>query len=226
MKKLFLMMAGCLVFLTGTLYSDDLYLRLSKPLNGWSSDRIITIKGQTNVPSKTVKVVYNGLAFLLPVADGSFERNFIASPGQNNIYAEVQGEGEVYSDKVSFFSKAPAKGLKILLVWDTDNTDVDLWVTEPSGEKSYYGYRNTKDGGSLDVDVTTGYGPEVYTIASPVKGSYLIQVNYYSDNGYPQSQLKIYAVLYEGTPNEVIKEYEAVLTKTGEVVTIDSVLVE
>ena len=29
--------------------------------------------------------------------------------------------------------------LRVVMTWDADNTDIDLWVTEPSGEKCFYG---------------------------------------------------------------------------------------
>ena len=31
--------------------------------------------------------------------------------------------------------------LRIVLAWDADLTDIDLWVTEPTAEKAFYGNR-------------------------------------------------------------------------------------
>ncbi len=42
---------------------------------------------------------------------------------------------------------------------------MDLWVTGPDGEKVFYSNQRGKAGGTLDVDVTDGYGPETYTQA-------------------------------------------------------------
>jgi uncharacterized protein YfaP (DUF2135 family) len=99
-------------------------------------------------------------------------------------------------------------------------------VNEPTGEECYYGNPRTQIGGALDVDITTGYGPEVYTLASATKGTYKISAYYYSDNGNPQTEVKVYVVLYEGTPNERILEFETMLTKTGVEVYIDAVTLE
>jgi hypothetical protein len=33
--------------------------------------------------------------------------------------------------------------LRVVLTWDADNTDIDLWVTDPNGERAYYGNRLT-----------------------------------------------------------------------------------
>jgi len=200
------------------------YLKLASPNNGWFSTRIFPIKGMTSSKAQTVRVVYNGIPFMLQLYNGSFERNFVASPGINNIYAEsVTASGQIVKDQISFFSKAPAKALKIFLTWDTNGTDLDLWVTEPTGEKCYYGYRNTKIGGTLDVDVTDGYGPEVYTVAAAVKGNYLIQVNSYSDYRNPQTEAKIFVVMHEGTAHETVKEFEAMITQAGTTLVVDTI---
>jgi uncharacterized protein YfaP (DUF2135 family) len=225
MHKIVILILLFLILNIFELFSED-FIKILSPFNGWSSDRIITIKGQTNINTKAVKVVYNGIPLRLPVLEGFFERNFVAAPGLNNIYAEAVSGEKIMKDSAAFFSKAPAKALKIVLMWDTDQTDVDLHVVEPTGEECFYGNPSSKIGGSLDVDVTTGYGPEVYTLAAPTKGTYKISVHYYSDNGYPQSEVKVYAVLNEGTSSEIIKEFEGMLTKTGETVYIDAVTLE
>lgn len=33
--------------------------------------------------------------------------------------------------------------VRVVLTWDADNTDIDLWVTDPNGEKAFYGNRFT-----------------------------------------------------------------------------------
>ena len=48
----------------------------------------------------------------------------------------------------------------VTLTWDTNGTDVDLYVIDPSGNCSCYYHKKTADGGELDVDITGGYGPE------------------------------------------------------------------
>ena len=72
--------------------------------------------------------------------------------------------------------------VRIVLTWDADLTDVDLWVTEPSGEKCYYGHNRTVIGGSLSRDFTQGYGPEEYCLRHTMAGTYTIQCNYYGSS--------------------------------------------
>src|SRR5690606_1138144 len=67
------------------------------------------------------------------------------------------------------------------MTWDADNTDIDLWVIDPVGDKAYYGQNQTRTGGHVSRDFTQGYGPEVFTIARPLPGTYRIQANYFGD---------------------------------------------
>lgn len=69
--------------------------------------------------------------------------------------------------------------VRIVLTWDTDQTDMDLWVTEPGGEKCYYGHNLTAAGGHMSRDFTGGYGPEEYVVRRGQPGEYLVQANFY-----------------------------------------------
>jgi tetratricopeptide (TPR) repeat protein len=71
--------------------------------------------------------------------------------------------------------------VRITMSWDTDLSDMDLWVIEPSGEKAYYGHQQTTIGGLVSQDITTGYGPEEYTVRKAMKGVYSIKANYYGN---------------------------------------------
>jgi Ca-activated chloride channel homolog len=74
-----------------------------------------------------------------------------------------------------------AVGLRVVLTWDADNTDIDLWVVDPSGDKAVYSQPRTRTGGHMSRDFTQGYGPEVYTIRRPLPGTYIVLVNYFGD---------------------------------------------
>lgn len=72
--------------------------------------------------------------------------------------------------------------VRILLTWDTDDTDMDLWVTEPSGETAIYDHPRTTIGGRMSKDFTQGYGPEEYCLKVAMPGKYRIQTNYYGSS--------------------------------------------
>lgn len=69
--------------------------------------------------------------------------------------------------------------LRITLAWDADNTDIDLWVIDPNGEKAYYGHRLSYQGGRVSRDVTGGYGPEEFALRVAKPGRYTVQAQFY-----------------------------------------------
>lgn len=73
--------------------------------------------------------------------------------------------------------------LLVWLGWDTDKTDLDLHVTEPSkaGQHVYYSNR-TSVCGYLTKDFTQGYGPEVYMSRRAPPGDYKIQCKYFASH--------------------------------------------
>ena len=77
--------------------------------------------------------------------------------------------------------------LRIVVDWNKDETDIDLHVIEPGGEKASYSNKLTKAGGRMSNDFTQGYGPEVYEIKSAKKGVYKVKVDYYGDRYQKES---------------------------------------
>jgi tetratricopeptide (TPR) repeat protein len=66
--------------------------------------------------------------------------------------------------------------------WNSDSTDIDLWVVEPNGERCFYSHRNTSLGGKLFWDITDGLGPELYHARKASPGPYHVVVHYYGNN--------------------------------------------
>lgn len=71
--------------------------------------------------------------------------------------------------------------LRVILTWDADNSDMDLWVTDPNGEKCFYGNRSTYQGGRMSDDFTGGYGPEEFSLRSAKPGKYTVEVNFFGN---------------------------------------------
>ncbi|KAA8994828.1 DUF2135 domain-containing protein [Stenotrophomonas cyclobalanopsidis] len=69
--------------------------------------------------------------------------------------------------------------LRVVLAWDADNSDMDLWVTDPNGERAYYGNRLTYQGGQMSQDFTGGYGPEQFSLRDAKPGKYKVEANYF-----------------------------------------------
>jgi Ca-activated chloride channel family protein len=71
--------------------------------------------------------------------------------------------------------------LRVVLAWDSDNSDMDLWVTDPNGERCYYGNKNTYQGGLISDDFTGGYGPEEFVLKDAKPGKYKVEANFFGD---------------------------------------------
>ena len=71
--------------------------------------------------------------------------------------------------------------LRVVLSWDSDNSDMDLWVTDPNGERCYYSNKLTYQGGLISDDFTGGYGPEEFVLRDAKPGKYKVQANFYGD---------------------------------------------
>lgn len=95
--------------------------------------------------------------------------------------------------------------VRIVMTWDADMTDMDLWVLEPSGEKAFYNHPRTRIGGLVSKDFTRGYGPEEYLLKTSLKGKYVIKANYFGNRsrelmGPVTLQVDIYS--HFGRPDE------------------------
>jgi tetratricopeptide (TPR) repeat protein len=69
--------------------------------------------------------------------------------------------------------------LRAVLAWDADNTDIDLWVIDPNGERAFYGHRRTRQGGQMSQDFTGGYGPEEFSLRKAKPGTYTVKAQFY-----------------------------------------------
>ncbi|MET0311670.1 MAG: VIT domain-containing protein [Burkholderiaceae bacterium] len=69
--------------------------------------------------------------------------------------------------------------LRVVMAWDTDDTDIDLWVTDPNGEVASYANRLTFQGGAMSPDATGGYGPEEFSLRHAKPGKYAVQAQFY-----------------------------------------------
>jgi len=95
--------------------------------------------------------------------------------------------------------------IRVVLNWNKSNSDIDLWVTDPAGEKCYYGYAATNINGRISDDFTEGFGPEQFLLKKAIKGTYKIEVDYYADNqvtlaGPVTIMAEIY--MHYGTPKQ------------------------
>jgi tetratricopeptide (TPR) repeat protein len=119
-----------------------------------------------------------------------FERHFpgievIALTEMNAIIGASQAKLDTASIDPRFLVNRPID-LRVVLTWDSDNTDIDLHVTDPNGEEAFYGTPLSYQGGRVSPDNTSGYGPEEYSLKKAKPGTYRVDVNFY---GHTQQQI-------------------------------------
>jgi tetratricopeptide (TPR) repeat protein len=107
----------------------------------------------------------------------------------------------------------------VTMMWNQDQTDVDLHVFEPSGEECSYQHKRTKSGGQITSDITTGFGPEMYFNANAPRGRYEVKAKFFS-NGQNRTSTrnKVYMTVIRnfGTDEESLTRQTIELNKVGE----------
>ncbi len=71
--------------------------------------------------------------------------------------------------------------IRIVIDWNHNDTDIDLWVIDPKGEKAFYSNKLTKIGGRMSNDMTSGFGPEEFMLKKAISGTYKVMANYFAD---------------------------------------------
>lgn len=69
--------------------------------------------------------------------------------------------------------------LRVVMAWDADDTDIDMWVTDPNGERASYANRLTRQGGAMSPDATGGYGPEEFSLKTAKAGKYAVEAQFF-----------------------------------------------
>jgi len=202
-------------------------------VNTVGADAATLISGRIAAAKKRVAtLVVNGVATPLMLDEtGAFSRPYAFGRGSNSVEIR-QGARRV---RRQFFDATPVSAppeLRVVLSWDTDATDVDLHVVSPSGEHTWYGNRVTPSGGALDVDVTTGFGPEIFAHPKPQPGAWQVWVNYYGGLGSsgdddasgpaPVTIAQVTVISRENTPHERQQSFRVPLRRPGELTLIRS----
>lgn len=240
-----------LLILPGLLAADP--ITIDTPLSGWRNaqgERILytqevhypaasvntqddqselaSIKGRIAASVKSqdqpFKLIVNGVPMPLRVEDGAFSRPYSFGPGSNSVeIRSPDGEAVARTQFYEAYAEKNQPKIRIVLGWDSDGTDLDLHVVTPDGQHSYYGDPVLKNGGALDVDVTTGYGPEIFAMPAPMPGTYQIYLNYYGGGGDEDLTIaRVTIITHENTADEKQQSFSIPLRNAGELVLAQS----
>jgi uncharacterized protein YfaP (DUF2135 family) len=149
-----------------------------------------------------ISVFVNGIRLNGKIVQGRFQLEIPLSNGVNPITVLAAKKGGGMFSRNSGVNHIDVKSvqrlvkIKVTLTWEQNGTDVDLYTYEPNGGVSWYADMTTASGGELDIDNTTGFGPEHYTAGKePPKGKYRIRLHYYSDHGTQQPATGLVTIL-------------------------------
>lgn len=185
---------------------------------------------------KPHRLIVNGNPMPLYVGpDGRFARPYAFGVGSNSI--EVRTPDGKQRRRIQFYEANPTKTparIRVLLVWDDNQADVDLHIITPDGQHAFWGDPVLTTGGGLDVDSVDGAGPEMFSTAAPLRGVYYIYANYwgnFNEQGYhfDESTRKhdiitttVTLILNENTPKEKRQTFTLPLRKVGELAFVHS----
>ena len=159
--------------------------------------------------------------------DGRFpEVELFALEEANHLIPRAKEAGITAMPLDPRFVKLLDLDVRIVMTWHADNTDLDLWVVEPTGEKAYFGHNRTTIGGLVSRDFTQGYGPEEYLLHRSAPGAYSIQTNYFGSRatrllGAVTLQVDVFTDY--GRPKEQCKSLTVRLKEAKETITIGEI---
>ncbi len=203
--------------LSAALFEDVLYMRPEEPQS--YRDLALVLARQSKY-RRAVELLYH---VVMTEWDRFREIEVVALMELNHIMAKAKAEGITDFPVDPRLIKLLDVDVRIVLTWDADLSDMDLWVIEPSGEKAYYKNNLTTIGGKVSRDFTQGYGPEEYVLRKGVKGVYQIQADYYGSNATTLTgavTLQVDVFTNYGRANEKKESITLRLTNKKEVVTV------
>lgn len=162
---------------------DGLSTRLEWNLGGRPEGSAASLRGSTTVtPSASVR-----LSFQPDIA------------GEYTVVVTATDEDGQTARCETLVRALVNEGLRVEMFWDTDGTDMDLHLLNPtatrwfSSDDCYYanclggrlswGGPGPEDDPSLDLDNTSGRGPENINIDEPFPGTYRVGVHAFRGNG-------------------------------------------
>jgi uncharacterized protein YfaP (DUF2135 family) len=113
---------------------------------------------------------------------GYFSKPWAFGRGSNSV--EVRSPDGRERRRLQFYESSATKTsarIRIILGWDDGKAEVDMHVITPDGQHAFWAQPLLTTGGGLDVDSVDGGGPEIFSVTAPLRGTYLVYVNYWGN---------------------------------------------
>ena len=215
-------------------------IALTAPSGGWTVDRMVQVAGTVSDPTiNPVTVSINGDRYLLKTVNGAFERKFPVTAGKVTVIVQGTNRGGTAKAERTLYAQISPVAVFLVLTSDTDGVYTDLHVYEPrpdapdpetAGKDArvhvFWARTESPSGGRFylneqggDFD-SPGYGPYVYTHASPPLGFFRVDTNYWPSGDKAHTVATLNLVLFGGTPNEIRRRVRLPLVQPGETQTL------
>jgi len=172
---------------------------------------VVVVRGsiRSKTPLREAFLIQNAIPRNIRIReDGSFEQPTILMTEEDTF--QVEALDTAGQAGISAMRRAPARGvpdrpLMAILHWDEDDVDLDLHVTDRSGNHTWFDAADTLDApgaipeGKLWIDNRKGFGPEVFSIERDAPGEYTLSAEYY--RGKKSCRAFLTLVLFAGTPS-------------------------
>ncbi|MCO4763986.1 MAG: hypothetical protein KC502_20900, partial [Myxococcales bacterium] len=171
------------------------------------------LAGKWNAKWKTMKTV-------IAEEYALFAHHFVASQPKHDITPVLQTRIKTLN------LKKLTGDLRVTATWNTNATDIDLWVTSPNGEKCFFSHKKLSTGGGLLDDLTQGYGPERFQVQKAMPGDWKIEVQYFANHGnklVAETWVNVTIVQDMGSGMPAVSHHTVVLSKSKEVKLVDTV---
>jgi len=229
---------GALGNITDGAVLDDAKVTLSGNIYELLSERSGIASFNTAITFSQLQAIVNGLIYEIQVeADGSFEQEVPLDPGSNTIQLRVfDDHGHAGTSAILRVTVTLAKiDLRVVLSWDTAETDVDLHMFQRSAAEGnvvadYFDWDadrhvcwfNDRPGDFgpteasnpvLDIDDRDGYGPETILLQEATPNYYHIWVHYFDawlGEEVPPAEAEVQIIVNAGTADA--RSYEFVET--------------
>jgi len=119
---------------------------------------------------------------------------------------------------------ADGPSLRFVLWWETDANDVDFHIHDGKRNHAYYSTRELPTGGRLYADVTTGFGPECFTIPGKAAAyPYRLEAHYYSRGpmGFGMGAMRV--MQHDGQGGIVVEDRPFIIMVDGAYVDLGKV---
>lgn len=196
------------------IYKKVLELRPEEPQSYRDLALIYELAGDYQKSYDLLYKIYNGGLLEKDEDERFYGIESIVFIELNRLVSKYGHKLNINKHQREFFKKIPVD-IRIVVDWNHNDTDLDLWVIDPNKEKAYYENTETAIGGRMSEDMTEGYGPEEFMLKKAIKGKYQIMIDYYADNVQKISGPTILKVTMFTNYGEKNEERKMTIVKLG-----------